>query len=128
MIPLKYPQDIVKLNRLKSDYVLAYSDLANMETEWTRLRAAYQCLNVFPQSMAEIMKADYRTLIDYYISYHRISKFDRDNMKSSLVTLFNYDDEYRETIKVFLMNSANGFEINTCHYCNMAYVNRHYTD
>lgn len=123
MIPLKYPQDIAMFDQLKSNYVLAYSDLADMKVEWTRLRNAYHCLNVFPQNIEEIMKADYRTLINYYINYHQIPKIQRDNMKLVLEALFNYDDKYRETIKEFLMNSTNGFEISTCHYCDMAYVN-----
>ena len=123
MIPLKYPKNIVRFNKLKSDYVSAYSNLTNMQAEWVRLKNAFPSLNVFPQRIATIMKANYRELISFYISYHRISKTDQDNMKNALVALFNYDDKYREIIKAFLMNSVNGFEINTCHYCDMAYVN-----
>lgn len=123
MIPFKYPQDTIEFDQLKSDYVSSYSDLADMQTEWTRLRNTYLRLNVFPQNIEDIMKADYRGLILIYRGYHRIPKAERERMKTELDTLFNYDDEYREVIKGFLMNSANGFEINTCHYCDMAYVN-----
>lgn len=123
MIPFKYPQDTIRFDQLKSDYVSAYSDLADMQTEWTRLRTAYQSLRLFPQNIAYIMKGDYRVLTLIYRGYHRIPKTDRENMKDELVTLFDYDIKYREVIKDFLMDSANGFEINTCHYCDMAYVN-----
>lgn len=123
MIPFKYPQDRAEFDLLKSNYVSVYSNLAYMQTEWTRLRNAYSRLNVFPQNIEDIMKADYRALILIYRGYHRISKAERERMKTELDALFNYDDEYREVIKGFLMNYANGFEINTCHYCDMAYVN-----
>lgn len=128
MIPFKYPQDIIEFDQLKSDYVSSYSDLADMQTEWTRLRNTYLRLNVFPQNIEDIMKADYRGLILIYRGYHRIPKAERERMKTELDALFNYDDKYREIIKGFLMNSANGFEINTCHYCDMAYVNSYTID
>lgn len=123
MISLKYPQAPQAFNLLKSNYVAAYSDLVNMQIEWSRLRRVYPRLNVFPQNIKDIMKADYRGLILIYSDYRRIAKTDRENMKDELVALFNYDGKYREVIKGFLMDSANGFEINTCHYCDMAYVN-----
>lgn len=123
MIPLKYPQDSQAFDLVKSNYVAAYSDLVRMQIEWSRLQSAYPRLNVFPHRIEDIMKANYRILRLIYRGYHRISKTDREIMKDELVALFNYDGEYREVIKGFLMNSANGFEINTCHYCDMAYVN-----
>lgn len=69
------------------------------------------------------MTGDYRVLTLIYRGYHRIPKTDRNNMKDDLEALFNYDENYRENIRMFFMDSANGFEINTCHYCDMSYVN-----
>lgn len=122
MIPLKYPTDAISFNRLKADYVLAYPDIAAMQRTWARLRRVHISLGVFPPRISDIMRADYRQLRDIYMSYRHISKTDRHIMKDDLTNLFNYDG-YHDIIKAFFINPTNGFEINTCHYCDMTYVN-----
>lgn len=128
MIPFKYPEDKIRFDQLKSDYLLAYSDLADMQIKWDDIRTKYKSLKLFPEKIGYIMQGDYRVLMLIYRGYHRIPKTDRDKMKDELVALFDYNGKYREVIKNFLMNSANGFEINTCHYCDMAYVNSYTID
>lgn len=120
MIQLKYP---VNLDEFKSKYISSFTDLSNMETRWAQLQSTYSVLSIFPSKIEEIMKANYSKLIEFYKKYHSISLILRDKMEKDLRDLFNYDGEYREVIKKFIMNPANGLEINTCHYCNMAYVN-----
>ncbi|RHH14487.1 hypothetical protein DW228_06720 [Bacteroides fragilis] len=115
-----YPTD---LNRFKSDYTSSFADLSDMKTKWTHLQNTYPVLKIFPQHLDDIMKADYSELINYYTTYHNIPLSVRESMEADLKQLFNYDGEYREIIKRFIMNPANGLEINTCHYCDMAYVN-----
>lgn len=133
MIKVKYNLDE---SLLKKEYkqLFPYRD---MQIKWKELQSKYSVVlggRPYP-TVLQLLTAPIEKLVDVYFDYSR--KIDiavkngiltqekngtRKAMKDEISKLFNYDG-YRDTIAGFFMDSVNIFEIHTCHYCEMAYVN-----
>lgn len=110
MLKIHYPDDIAKL---KSDYLKLF-DLSRMERSWKMLELSDT------YDLKDILTGDFSFLVDVYYWYK--SKFVTKRQKEIYEELFDYT-AMQPKIAEFFMNKDNGFELSTCHYCNMAYIN-----
>lgn len=127
------------LDFLKKSYSQIFPDLNIRQTKWVALckRLALKDVrfkNLLPKNYVDMLVLDFETLADIY------ELFDELDIKSSdsglfvdCKALFSYDEcwdskgkkwnKLQPIIASFFMDKKNGFEIHTCHYCDMAYVN-----
>lgn len=74
----------------------------------------------------QMLVADFDVLTDLYFDYQGLrSSMDAtafNDMDVFLSSVFNYKTRQSRIAK-FFMEDKNGFEIHTCHYCDMAYIN-----
>lgn len=127
MRKIDYPQNT---NKLRRDYLAIYGDnfFRKKQREWERWRERNSILkNHFPLSIRRIMIADFEKLVRYYKYYLEIAENDRKSMDNALKGIFTYDT-YQPKISSFFMDANNGFNITTCHYCDMSYINTFVVD
>lgn len=123
-------------SQLKKGYkqLFHYSD---MQKKWKKLQRDYAFVlgrGSFP-TVLQLLTAPIDTLVDVYFDYVQKVETAVNNgtltkgktgtkkaMKDEIAKVFDYDG-YSDVIAGFFMDSANKFEIYTCHYCEMAYVN-----
>jgi len=133
MIKVKYN---VGESLLKKEYKQLFP-YADMQKEWKKLQNKYVAVlgaGPYP-TVLQLLTAPIDKLVDIFFDYsHKIDLAVKNGiltqgktgtkkaMKDEIAKLFSYDG-YRDTIAGFFMDSVNIFEIHTCHYCEMAYVN-----
>lgn len=123
---------------LKSEYIKIFNDMANRRADWSTLRDQLiardnRFSSLLPNSFDELLVKDFVHLADIYELFVELGLKKNDPLMVDCKALFNYSndvtvrgikrDKMQPLIAGFFMNSANGFEIHTCHYCDMAYVN-----
>ena len=84
--------------------------------------------NILPEGCKadDLLVMDYAKLVDIYFGYQGLrktmNKDDFADMDAFLKSTFNYKTR-QSNIAKFFMNSANAFQIHTCHYCDTSYIN-----
>ena len=120
MIKVHYPNDVEKL---KSDYLKLF-DLKTMRRRWAPVERRHQI------TIEDLLVGEFPFLVDKYLWFKSQNVSERP--KRIYEGIFDYD-AMKPKIAEFFMNPANGVELSTCHYCNMAYINTYskslsYTD
>lgn len=121
--------------QLENDFKALIDDTAARQKEWVKLRKKLYKLNqelkdLLPTQMKEIMVLPYHHLADIYKMYIElnVSKINSE-LHNDLAALFNYDNKKKkftplsQAIIEFFTNPNNGFDIHTCPYCDMSYIN-----
>lgn len=127
------------LKKLMDSYPKIFPDLNVRRTSWVDLRKRLcnidrRFTTLLPKTYDEMLVLDFERLADIYEMYVSldIKKKEPTVFKDSKA-YFSYEDSYdskgkkwgklQPLIAGFFMDGQNGFEIHTCHYCDMAYVN-----
>ena len=120
MIKVHYPADIEKLRK---EYLKIF-DITAMKSQWAseEQRTGFK--------LEDLLTGDFDYLVDVFLWYKGQTITEGQNQIHK--NIFNYEDKQPE-IAEFFMNSNNGFNLSTCHYCNIAYINNYskslsYTD
>lgn len=120
MIKVHYPADIKKLRK---EYLKIF-DITTMKSQWAseEQRTGFK--------LEDLLTGDFDYLVDVFLWYKGQTITEGQNQIHK--NIFNYEDKQPE-IAEFFMNSNNGFNLSTCHYCNIAYINNYskslsYTD
>lgn len=129
MIAIKYKTD---KKTLKKAYLNAFGNkiLSNIEKRWADVKKDYPFLDKFKCTIYDLLLGDFRMLIRVYLNY--ISEYKKwstgkteaniAEYKNRIVNVFNYKG-YHDRIAAFFMDQANEFDIYTCHYCEISYIN-----
>lgn len=119
-----YPNPIHKFK--KEYWDIFKENLPKLQRTWIAFRNNNKFLRThLPKNVKRIILADYDKLVRYYIAYKKECHLTEDE-KKDLKAIFNYDS-YQPAIARFFMNKAEELSINTCFYCETAYINV-YTD
>lgn len=126
-------------NKLIATYPKIFPDLNIRQTCWANLRkrlcnidARFKTL--LPKSYEEMLVLDFERLADIYEVYDGLDlKKNAPKEYADSKAYFSYDnskdskgntwEKLQPLVAGFFMDEKNGFEIHTCHYCDMAYVN-----
>ena len=108
MLRINYPKDLVQL---KITYLDLF-DLPNMEKRWRPVEQKYGL------KLRDLLVGDFGFLVDQYLWYCGQNVTERQT--AIYEDIFDYTS-YQPKIAEFFMK--NGFNLRTCHYCNMAYIN-----
>lgn len=127
MIKVKYNIDKKKLN---AAYLKLFEkDSKDKQKKWSKIRKEINShFTSLPSKIKDIMVADFKALTPIYLEYQAMMNTDKltdtqkEDIKQKLEEIFNYTN-WQPKLSSFFMNSQNGFEIHTCHYCDMAYIN-----
>lgn len=138
MIKMQYG-NAKHIDFLKNEYVKIFPDLTAMRADWRSLRVDLIALDanfsaLLPNEIENLLVMDYEGLADIYELYEKANvKKKNSGTHQKGKNLFNYsEDVYRKGVKqekrqpliaAFFMKPLNCFQIHTCHYCDMAYVN-----
>lgn len=127
MIKVKYNVDKKTLN---AAYLKLFkNDIQEKQKKWKSIRKQINpYFTSLPSKVKDVMIADFKLLTPVYLEYiammnaNKLTETQKKDIKQKLEELFNYT-VWQPKLSSFFMNSQNGFEIHTCHYCDMAYVN-----
>lgn len=111
MIKIHY-KDIKKL---QEEYLNLF-DIEEMRAQWANeeKRTGFK--------LEDLLTKEFDFLVDVYLKYkgQRIGK----KRQKLLKNLFNYERKQSDIADFFMKHEQN-FHFSTCHYCNMAYVNKY---
>lgn len=110
MIKIHYPKNI---EQLKANYLKLF-DLPEMERRWKPVKKAHGI------ELTDLLIGDFNSLVDTYYWYKGQPVTERQ--EAIYEDIFDYD-RMQPRIAAFFMDKDNGFELSSCHYCNMAYIN-----
>lgn len=110
MLKVKYPKDLKKLK----DVYLSLFDLPEMERMWSTVEWKHDI------TVKDLLVDDFESLVEKYLWYQNQDV--NPKYEELLLDIFDYP-AYQHKIAEFFMDKSNGFELRTCHYCNMAYIN-----
>jgi len=117
---------------LKDEYVKIFPKA--LDSEWKRLRKKLISLDrdlfkgVLPTSVSDVLIAEFPKLLWIYMKYTAFANTHIGNaifecLDNAFRDLFKYTNKYQPKIAEFFMKEENGFDLHTCFYCDMAYVN-----
>lgn len=118
--------------RLEADFMALLDKDVERQKEWEKLRRKLYRIDVafkrlLPTKIKKVMVTPYVTLAEIYDTYTSVAI--PDKLKLSLENLFNYD-KHKKTfsplsgkIRDFFTDSQYHFKLDTCYYCDMAYIN-----
>lgn len=112
MIKINYPADIKKL---KENYLKIF-DINAMESKWASEEERTGI------KLVDLLTGDFTFLVDVFLWYK--SQIITDRQKGLYESIFDYEAKQPD-IAAFFMDDNNGFDLSTCHYCNMAYINKY---
>lgn len=115
MVKIHYPSDIEKL---KKEYLNIF-DIDAMNSQWVR----EEKLTGF--KLVDLLTGDFDFLVDVFLWYK--SQPIKKRKETLYKSIFDYSAK-QPAIAEFFMNHNNGFDLCTCHYCNMAYINKYSKD
>ena len=110
-------------------------DADERQKTWGKLRKRlYNLKNEFkmllPTQLKKLMILPYTKLAEIYDTYATLRLAEKDDLHLALKELFSYTKEkggrfnaLSDSIIDFFKNKNNGFDIHTCHYCDMTYIN-----
>lgn len=121
--------------KIEKRFIDLLDNRANRNSEWHKLRTTLcnkspDFKNILPENIEEIMTLPFQGLVDIYIKYVDLKLPKSDQLHNDLKSLFSYENSkgknykaMRPAIIEFFKDRNNGFEIHTCHYCDMTYIN-----
>ena len=117
---MKYPAGV----QYKQNYIKIFqAELESMQALWTHFKGFYPELVSCPLDVKDFLIADFHQLTVWYNDFMKIQKSKRDEINHDLeYCLFNYD-YWSSMIAEYFKDPANGFNLISCIYCDMAYVN-----
>lgn len=132
MIQMNYG-DTEHREQLEKTFVALLDNAEERQKTWAKLRKKLYELNgdfkrLLPTQLKMMMILPYTKLAEIYDAYIAL---DIDNdLHLKLKELFSYTKEkgwkfsaLSDSIIDFFKNKNNGFDIHTCHYCDMTYIN-----
>lgn len=132
MRKIKYPISPTELDEFRQEYLSSFGTVVESYTKkktlnkkckeyrWQDFKRKNSLSAIFPESMKEIMTADYSKLASLYelfAAQHLSGK-----QKTEIESIFNYDGYCAEIAKFFI-NNADRLKLHSCFYCEMSYVN-----
>ena len=110
----------------------------DMACKWKKLQQQYPELKCFHFTIEHVLIGHFHTLASIYETFTKsvlkkhieIKKYKTKEDKnkgikqfySDIAGIFDYA-KYQPVLSAFFMNPQNGFNISTCHYCNLSYIN-----
>lgn len=134
MIKMDYGDDEHK-NKLESRFVALLDDAAKRQQTWAKLRKKLYKLEpkfkkLLPTQLNKLMTLPYIELAEIYDTYVALRLGEKNALHLELKQLFSYTKEkggkfkaLSDSIINFFKNKDNCFDIHTCHYCDMTYIN-----
>lgn len=136
MIKMNYG-DAAHVALLKRDYLKLFKGVPKMQSRWTALRKMLlkkePSFSTLPLRVNNLLVMDFDGLADIYEQFVKLKLGSNDVIIKDAKALFAYErfvddkgvthEEQRTKIVSFLIDDKNGFDIHTCHYCDMAYIN-----
>ncbi len=116
-----------------TQYIDAYkkifdSGINEIQKSWDAIRNShYGELAEFPSDVSVILVADYCHLVEWYIQFSHLDSSTRDTINSELNGVFDYD-KWSTSIAEYFIEPSNGFNISSCNYCDMTYINVYEVD
>ena len=110
------------IGKLKDQYLEVFQNWrTKYQPEWSELRNKLQDLQMFPESLSDILIAKIEDLADWYYNYIHITIDKEYNDK--IRTIFKYQGIWQSLISRFFMEHSEEMNLGVCHYCESAYVN-----
>lgn len=126
------------VDSLKKAYLKIFPSLTFRQTKWADLRkrlirehGGFRVL--LPSKYKDLLVADFEKLADIYELFDGLGMDKSSALFIDAKALFSYERQVDSTgvvweklqplIAAFFMDSKNGLDVHTCHYCDMAYVN-----
>lgn len=118
---------------LESTFVSLLDDVDERQKTWANLRKKLYKLKdefkkLLPTKLKNLMILPYTELATIYDTYITLKLSEKSNLHLALKELFSYTKDkggkfnaLSDSFIIFFKN--NGFEIHTCHYCDMTYIN-----
>lgn len=134
MIRMDYG-DAVHQNNLENTFVVLLDNANERQKTWVRLRKKLCKLNnkfrkLLPTQLKKLMILPYTELAEIYDTYTTLKLSENDDLHLALKELFSYTkgkvgrfNALSDSIIEFFKEKNNCFNIHTCHYCDMAYIN-----
>ncbi len=125
---------------LEEKFISLLDNAETRQKEWEELKKELCELDktfstILPNELKNIMILPFHNLAEIYEKYVEL-KLSKKEIHIKLKALFNYDKREKgqrykalnKEIIEFFKDEKNGFEIHTCHYCDMAYINYFISD
>lgn len=121
--------------KLEETFTALLDDADERQKTWARLRKRlYNLKNEFkmllPTQLKVLMILPYTKLAEIYDTYTTLRLDEKNDLHLALKELFSYTKEkggrynaLSGSIIDFFKNKNNDFDIHTCHYCDMTYIN-----
>lgn len=134
MIKMDYG-DTKHRKNLENTFVALLDDTDERQKTWAKLRKQlYKLKNEFkkllPTRLNKLMILPYTELAEIYDTYVALRLDEKNSLHFALKELFSYTKDkggrfnaLSDSIIAFFKDKNNGFEIHTCHYCDMTYIN-----
>lgn len=134
MIKMDYG-DTKHRKNLENTFVALLDDADERQKTWAKLRKQlYKLKNEFnellPTQLNKLMILPYTELAKIYDTYVALRLDKKNSLHLALKELFSYTKDkggrfnaLSDSIIAFFKDKNNGFEIHTCHYCDMTYIN-----
>ena len=120
MIRMKYPSG----SQYVTDYEAIFNkEIATMQARWKLLIGKYAELAAYPSDVKTFLTADFHQLTLWFNAFRQIPLARRDVINADLeVNLFNYE-RWSSDIAEYFKEPTRGFNMSSCAYCDMSYVN-----
>lgn len=125
--------DAEHIKNLEATFMALLDDVDKRQNIWAKLRKKLYKLNdefkgLLPTQLKNMMILPFTELATIYDTYVALKLSEKNYLHLSLKELFSYTkskggkfNALSDSIISFFKN--NGFEIHTCHYCDMTYIN-----
>ena len=125
--------DAEHIKNLEATFMALLDDVDKRQNIWAKLRKKLYKLNdefkeLLPTQLKNMMILPFTELATIYDTYVALKLSEKNDLHLSLKELFSYTkskggkfNALSDSIISFFKN--NGFEIHTCHYCDMTYIN-----
>ena len=134
MIKMNYG-DAEHRKNLEDTFVSLLDDADERQKTWANLRKKLCKRNnefkkLLPTQLKKLMRLPYTDLAEIYDTYVALRPDEKKDLHLPLKELFSYTKEkggrfnaLSDSIIGFFKNKDNCFDIHTCHYCDMTYIN-----
>ncbi len=121
MIPINYPEDIVKLQK---DYI-SNLNISDEKRRWIERFFNLQKFSSLNVDLDKVLISDFKTLLVIRNNLSRIELTEKE--VSWLKKMFNYDKKgwasYQRKIAKFFFINRDLLNLKTCYFCNIDYIN-----
>lgn len=120
MRQMRYPAE----GQFEQNFIKVFQvELGRMQAKWIDLRGRYPELSAYPADVKDFLIANFHQLTVWYNNFMSIPLSRREDINRKLEhRLFDYD-YWCSAIAEYFKDPANGFNLISCVYCDMAYVN-----